>query len=240
MKLNIERMYNRMEYNSWDLVINGTLNVPMNGPNGPTIYSDSYTVQTFTASPLWSSTSTATPLADLQTIQQKYVGHSVNFGAGAKLYMNQKTAYNFISNTNSADLMNFRNQFGATITNDLTVVNDFLKGRNLPSIVVYDEFFQTIPIAGVNTAPTTYNVQKYIPNGVAVLIGAKKRALRSASGIRPSMRSTPTEEVVHSFIKDSWNGVNASREVPGHLEVHNGFNGGIGFHFPLSVVSITC
>jgi len=240
MRLNTERMYNRMEYNVWDLLINGSLNVPMNGPQGVTVYSDVYTIQTFTANPTWNNTTTATPMADLQTVQQKYVGHGVNFGAGAKLYVNQKTAFNVITNTNANDLYAFRNQYGATVINDLKVINDFFAARNLPSIVVYDEFFQTILLAGPNATPTTYNVQKYIPDHQAILVGQRKTGVplgkwyQTINSVNPEKGGGP-----YSVVKDLFNGINGAKEIPGRIEVHNGFNGGLGLHFPLSVVSLT-
>jgi hypothetical protein len=240
MDLISERYYNRMEYNVWDLLINGTLNVPMNGPQGVTIYSDSYTIQTYAAS-TWSNTTTATPLADLQSIQQLYVGHSVNFGAGSFLYVNQVTAFNFISNTNAADLGFFKDQFGATINLDLTKVNQFLASRNLPQLKVYDDFFQTIQIAGPNNTPTTYNVQKFIPNHVGVLVGQRLSGApvghwyQTINAVNPERGGGP-----YSFVKDFFGGVNAPREVPGRVEVHHGFNGGLGLEFPTSVVSVTC
>jgi hypothetical protein len=240
MRLNIERQFNRMEYNVWDLLLNGTLNVPMNGPQGVTTYTDSYTTQTFSPTVPWATTASATPMADLQTIQQLYVGHGVNFGAGAKLYINQVTAFHVITNTNASDLFAFRNQYGATVINDLKVINDFFAARNLPSLVVYDEFFQTIPISGPNTTPNTYNVQKYIPNGEGVLVGQRKTGVplgkwyQTPNSVNPEKGGGP-----YSLVKDFFNGINAPKDIPGRIEVHNGFNGGLGLHFPLSVVSLS-
>ena len=61
----IGRRYDRMEYNIWQLLANGTLNVPLLGPAGVVTYTDSYTIQNYTAPIPWSSSGTATSNPEL-------------------------------------------------------------------------------------------------------------------------------------------------------------------------------
>jgi hypothetical protein len=228
------RQFTRMEWLCWQ-AMQGTVQVQMQGPQGLyNGYSDTYTTQTYSAATPWATTATATPILDMQNVQQKSVGHSVNMGAGAKAYMNQVTANNMINNSNSADLGGRRSSFGATLNNVPDVANYF-GSQNLPVPVVYDAGYQTIPLNGVNTAVSTYNFAKFIGNATVIFAGARMSGAplgkfyytRDASGFSGPRR----------YIHNTVNGADGlPAKMNGQITVSRGFNGGPGVHFPFSIV----
>lgn len=233
------RQLDRMEANAWTLAGTGTLTIPLPGPAGPNIWTDTYTIQTFTASIPWSTTTTATPIADLQTVQQKQVGHSVSFGADATLYLNQVQANRLLNNSNTADFGGRRDQYGATL-NNLVSFNNYFQGQNLPKIVVYDAGYQLNPLSGPETAPST-QFQKFIPNGVGILVGARTNGApigHTQMTIQAMMPGGNPSAGVYSFVKDYAQGINAPLEVPPKMEVHMGWNGGTTIEFPSAIVAL--
>lgn len=229
------RLARRKEANTWTLLTTGTINIPQQGPLGTIIYKDSYAIQTYNALVPWSLSATATPILDIQNIQQKYVGHSVNFGAGAKLYMNQVTANRMLNNQNQADFAGRRAQYGMTF-NDLSLFNNYFSGQNLPSVVVYDNGYQTIPLNGPNVTPNAGNFIKYIPDGVGVLVG-QRPAGQNVGEWQITFNAISGGSAPYAFVKDSFAGTNTPKEVPGKIEVHSGFNGGLAIQFPSAIVA---
>lgn len=233
------RQLDRMEANTWTMLATGTNTIPLPGPSGPNIWTDTYPIQTYTAPIPWSSSSTAVPLANLQTVQQLSVGHGVRFGAEATLYVNQITGNRLLNNTNSADLAGRRDQYGATL-NSLVGFNNYFQGQNLPKVVVYDDGYQLSPISGPITKTTQF--QKFIPDGVGILIGSRPNGgpigefQMTVQAMQPG--ANPTSGA-YSFVKDFAQGINAPLEVPPRMEVHMGFNGGLALYFPSAVVALS-
>lgn len=235
----VGRQDTRREWLCWQ-AIQGTVQVQTQGPQGLyNGYTDTYTTQTYSASTPWATTATATPILDMQAVQQKSVGHSVNMGARAKAYMNQVQANNMINNSNTADLGGRRSSFGATLNNVPDVANYFAS-QNLPVPFVYDMGYQTIPIhsstsGGVNTAVTTYNFNKFIGNGTVIFAGARDSGAPlgkwyytvDAAGFTGPRR----------YIHNTVNGADGMPpKMNGKVVVSRGFAGGVGLHFPFSVV----
>ena len=177
----VQRMDDRMEANVWTLLTTGTLTIALPGPQGTNSYADSYTTQTYTAAIPWATSATATPIANLQSIQQLQVGRGVNFGAGAVAYMNQYTANLLLNNGNASDYGGRRTQFGATI-NNLGAASDYFQAQNLPRIAVYDAGYQLAPLSGVETSPST-QFHKFIPDHTVVVVG-QRRGERPAGRLR--------------------------------------------------------
>lgn len=227
-----------MEAKIWQLLATGTLSVPLGGPNAPLSWSDTYTIQTYSPVVPWSTLSTATPITNMQTIQQLSVGHSSIFGPDATMYMNQVTANRLINNSNSADFGGKRDMYGATL-NNLPALNSYFQKQNLPKVEINDRGYQLLPLSGPITAPTT-QFKKFIPDGTAILVGKRPdnsnvlEFQQTINAMNPGFAAGP-----YQFIKDFSAGINAPKEVPPRLEVHRGMNGGLAILFPSAIVAIS-
>lgn len=241
----VNRSYNRVRYNIWTLLGTGTLTVPLNGPSGANVYLDTYNIQTFASTVPWSVTATATPIRDLQQMQQLQVGHSVDMGSRARLFMNQITANQMVNNSNAADLGGRRNSYGATLNNVPDMTNYFA-AQNLPKPEVYDKGFQPFPnngplAEGPNATPPV-NFQKFIPTGTGILIGARNNGdpighmQKTIQSMQPGTAGGRSSGD-YSFVYDSGRGINGPLRVPAVVQVNAGFNGGPALEFASSVVS---
>lgn len=239
----VQREADRYENNVFSLLTTGTLSIPSIGPNGVAVYSDTYAIQKFSSTIPWTSFSTATPIADLQTIQQLSVGHSGRFDASSTLYVNQFTANALINNANNADLNGRRGQYGSTL-NNLPGISSYFQSQNLPGIAVYDEGYQLAANNGPLTAPLLNNLpdqfQKFIPNHIGILIGKRPAGETVGEYITTINAYAPNQAAASvAFVKDSFTGVNAPREVPGKIQVYRLTNGGPAIYYPNAVVAIT-
>jgi hypothetical protein len=236
-RLLLDRELTRMEYNIWTLLGTGTITVPLPGPSGGNVWTYTESIQTFTSTVPWSTAATATPLADLQTVQQKSVGHGVDFGASATLYANQVTANRLLNNANASDFGGRRNQAGATL-NNIAAFNSYFAGQNLPQIKIVDDGFQPFKLSGLITNTTTQFI-KFIPNGTAILVG--KRSGNSPIGEWHNTINANNPGFAagsYQFIKDTANGINAPKEVPPRIEINRGFNGGLSLYYANAFVSM--
>lgn len=216
----LERRLDRIELTLWKLAVNGTYSVL--GAQGQVMATDTYTTQSFTAVTPWSTFATATPLADLRTIQLLRRGHSFRLDTSAEIYMNQKTWNNMISNTNPNDL-------GGRRTNGLATVNSpgdlakLLSGDNLPSIVVYDEGY--LPDGGGAFIP-------FIPDNKAVVFGTRNNG--ATIGNYRQIRNVNNEGMAPgAYQKVIDTGETA---VPRNIDVHDGHNGGPVIYFPSALI----
>lgn len=238
----ITRKYDRMEYNVWTMLATGSTVVPVAGPNGEVVYRDTYPIQKFTATVPWGNTSTATPLADMQAMQQKSVGHGVDFGAGAMLVVNQIKANQLLNNTNPADYGGRKAPGGATL-NSLDDFNNYFQRQNLPKVVVYDEGWQLAPLSGPITNPVV-QYQKFLDNNTGILIGKRKNGdplgewQQTIQAMQPDVGNLsgagPGE---YAFASYSNRGVNAGVVVSPKVEIHHGFNGGLALYYGSGVVA---
>lgn len=214
----LERRLNRIEYNGWRLLIDGTFSAL--GHEGQVLHTDTYTLQSFTANVAWSTPATSTPLADLRQVQIKARGHSVNFGRQAKVYMNQVTANYMFANTNAADLYGRRVTGLATI-NSQAQMNELLTMDNLPNIVIYEE--------GYYDANNVF--QLYLADGEAVVVGVRQTGVpignyqftRNANN--PDMAPGPYMRVIDTL----------ETKLPREINVHDGHNGGPVLMFPSAI-----
>jgi hypothetical protein len=214
------RRLDRIELIVWNLLTTGTFSVAT--PGGAIIHTDSYTFQSFTASPTWGTFATATPLADLRTIQLKARGHSVRFDSSAQMFMNQLTVNNMLNNQNNNDLFGKR-QGGFGTLNSLPQINQLLTGDNLPTITPYE--------GGYYDESATFHM--FIPDTQGVLVGRRPgntpvgeyRFTRNASN--PGFAPGPYSVVID----------HGPQKVPRDIEVHDGHNGGPVAFYPSAVVS---
>lgn len=221
-ELLLERRLDRIETICWTLLATGTFSVT--GPAGVVLHTDSYTTQTYTASPAWATVATATPLADLRAVQLLARGHGVSFGGDATAYTNQATFNSLVSNTNPADVYG-RRQAGFGTFNNLTDINKLLTGDNLPELVIYDGGY-------LNDAGT---FTLFIPNNKVIVVG-KRPGQQTVGEFRFTRNVNNLESLVGPYQRIIDRG---PEDIPRKIEVHDGFNGGVVIQFPSSIVVMT-
>jgi hypothetical protein len=219
----MQRELDRIEWIVWTLLTTGTFAV---SNSAGILHTDTFPIQTFTASPAWSSTSTATPVADLRTIALNQRGLSTNFGAAATLYVNKVKANQLLSNSNSNDLGKYKQDGnGQQVLVTVSDINKILLAQDLPQIEVYD--------AGYYDETGTFNT--YLPNNKGVLVGPRMsgatvgeyKMTRNANN--PDLGPGRYQKVIDR----------GENEVPRIIEVHRGHNGGPVLYFPGSIVALT-
>jgi hypothetical protein len=221
------RELDRIENSIWTFLTTGTLTVTL--PGGTTGWTETFAVQTYTASPLWSTTATAAPLADLRAVQLLGAGRGVSFGAGANVYVNRVTANNLLANTNANDLAGKRQANGATF-NAVSDINRVLLDQDVPTINIYDE--------GYYDASNTF--QRFIPNGKAVVVGQRNAGDKIMEYVKTINANNPNRAPgSYTFTVDRANAVNGEKRVPPNIEVHQGHNGGCLILYPNSIVIMT-
>jgi Phage major capsid protein E len=213
------RRLDRIESIGWVLLGTGTFSVA--GPSGAILHSDQYNVQTFTALVSWGTSATATPLADLRSVQLLARGHSVRFDQSSKAYANQVTVNKLLSNTNNADIYG-RRVAGLATANSLDAVNQLFTMDGLPNIVPYDEGY-------LNSSGTFV---PHIPDNTVIVVGRRTdgapigeyQMVRNVNN--PGMAPGPYMRVIDR----------GEQEIPRAFEVHDGHNGGPAIKFPSAVV----
>jgi len=216
------RRLDRIEKIGWDLLTAGTFSVA--GPDGVTMHTDTFTLQTASAAVPWATFATATPLKDFRAVQLLSRGISVSFGADAEAYMNRVTFNNLVANTNTADLAGRRTSGLQTVLTQ-NEINNILAGEGLPQIVVFD--------GGYLDSSGTF--QPFIPNSKVTIVG--RRLDGAAIGNYVYTRNANNEGMApgpYMFVKDTLN-----EYVPRTLEVHDGHNGGPILEYPGAVVVLT-
>jgi hypothetical protein len=217
------RDFDRREWMGWTLLATGTFSVP--GPNGSILHTDSYTVQTYAAGVPWATVATAAPLNDFRQVQLLGRGHSVNFGAPAKAYLNRTTLNNVLNNFNNQDLYGRRTQ-GLGTFNNMASINGLLQGDDLPTLVPYDSGY----------LDDTGTFQLFIPNNTVIVVGQRPGGV-------PVGDFCTTRNVQNPDLGPrAYTKVIDKREtgVSGNiLEVHRGWNGGIRIRWPSAIVRMS-
>jgi hypothetical protein len=213
------RRLDRIEFIIWTLLITGTFSV---AEGSSVLHTDSYTTQTDSWSQ-WSSASAGTPLKDIRAAQLKARGYSVNFGASARLYMNQVTFNQLLANTNAADVGG-RRVTGFNTINGPDQLNEVLSADNLPNIVIYDQGY-------LNDAGTFV---PFIADSKILMVGARTDGapvgeyLMTRNANNPNMEPGPYMKIVDDPLR-----------VPRTIEVHDGHNGGPVLYHPAALVLAT-
>jgi hypothetical protein len=205
----------------WNLVTTGTFTVA--NELTQTMYAGSFTLQSFSAGTSWGTSTTATPLANFRAVQLLSRGYSVDFGSGARAYMNRVTFNKMISNTNTNDIAGRRTS-GLTTVLNLDEVNRVLAGEGLPTIIIYDNGY-------LNSSGTFV---PFIADDKVVVIGQRPgnqplgdyAMTRNANN--PNLEPGPYTKVVDD-----------PDDVPRNLEVHDGHNGGPRLFFPSAIVKMS-
>ncbi len=216
----LQRRLDRIELIGWTLLSSGTFSVA--GPTGSIIHTDTFPIQTFTATISWSNYTGATPLNDFSQVQLLSRGRSVDFGAAATAFMNRATFNNLRQNANPVDMYG-RRTAGLGTFNNVGGINQLLTGDDLPQIVIYDlgylretdgTFFPFIPantIIVIGKRPAGQKVGEY-------------RMTRNVNN--PDMAPGPYMRVIDT----------GEITVPRNVEVHDGHNGGPVLFFPSAIV----
>lgn len=218
----IQRRNDRMEHIGWNALL-GTYSVV--AQNGIT-KTDTFGVQTFTATVPWATHATATPLADVMAAQQLQRGQGVSFEAGSELVINLATFADLRLNTNQNDLGGINlNNSSATI--GLSLINDVMARNNLPSFVVYDGDY--IDSSNVN--------QQFIPANRGILIGKRQNQEKLLTWVstpnpaHPDFASGP-----HMWVYDSGKNNAEGRPTPREIFCYDSNAGAIEFPYPTAVV----
>lgn len=223
----VGRENDRIESSIWTLLVTGVLQITIDGPDGTQIgYTDSYPIQTFTAAIPWSTTATAVPVRNFQSVQNLAVGKSVDLGAGATAYMNTVTANNLLNNTNQADLAGRRTNNGGTF-NTISDITSFIVAQNLPRIAIYDEGY---------IAKQGGTFQKFIPDNKVVVVGRRRSGATVGEYIMTRNANNGYRPGPYRYVLDRANGVGAAKRTPANLEVHRGHNGGPTMKYPSAIV----
>ncbi len=218
----LQRRLDRRRQISWSLVVSGTYSIPH--PSGAVMHTDVFPIQTYTAAVPWSTVATATPFKDIRAVKLKYRGKSVDFGTGAKLYMNSTTLNNFLLNTNASDAFGRRMPNGATL-NQLSDSQTILTANGLPEIVEYD--------GGYIDESGTF--QLFIPDGKAVLIGRRTNGATIGEYRMTINANNPNlEPGAYTRVID-----HGEDSVPRRIDVHDGHNGGPCIYYPSAIVAMS-
>jgi hypothetical protein len=219
------RRLDRIELIGWTLLATGTFSVA--GPAGGIIHTGAYTTQTFTASVVWATAATSTPLADFRAVQLLGPAKGANFGSGARAYMNRTTFNQMLTNTNAADLGG-RRTTGLSPINDNARLNEYLAGENLPGIVIYDDGY--ITDAGTFT--------RFVPNNKVIVVG-QRPAGQTIGEYRYVRNVNNPNSAPGPYMKVVDKGAAENEPPPRRIDVHDGHNGGPVIFFPGSVVVMT-
>lgn len=214
-----QRELDRIELIVWTLLTTGSFAV---ANEAGVLHTDVFPLLTFTASPAWSTTATATPVADLRLIQLNQRGRSTSYGRQSTVYVNKKKANQLMSNSNANDLGGYKQpQNGLQRTVNLDDVNTILLAQDLPQIAVYD--------AGYLDDTSTF--QPFIPDTKGVLVGPRTSGA-PVGAYRKTRNANNPDLGPGSYAKVVDRG---EMEVPRTLEVHRGHNGGPVIFFPGSI-----
>jgi Phage major capsid protein E len=217
----LQRRLDRIRWIGWTLMTTGAFTVA--SPSGGTVHTDTYNLATFSAVVPWSTHATATPLADIRTMQLLSRGHSVAFDSGAKLFLNRKWYNHMIANTNTSDLGGRRTQGLATFDN-LGQVNQLLTQDGLPNIAVYDEGYYPDGGGGFT---------QWIPDNVGVLVGRRVSGVSLGEYRLTRNANNPNAAPgAYTFVRDE-----GLQRTPRQLIVEDGHNGGPVVFFPSAIVT---
>jgi hypothetical protein len=219
----LQRRYDRIESIIWTLLATGTYSVAQ---GNIVMATDTFTLQTFSAAVPWATVATATPLADMRTVQLKQRGYSLSFGTGAKAWMNRTTFNSLLSNTNQADLGGRRGA-GLSTINGPAGVNQLMAMDDLPDITVYD--------GGYYDDTSTF--QLFIPNNKVIVVG--KRTNGDMLGEYRCTLNVNQGDGGSGPYMLVWDSAKDGGRPPRHIEVHDGHNGGPALYHPFGIAVMT-
>lgn len=218
------RQVQRMKQICWLLAVSATFSITL--PTGGIGHTASYTAQTVTVSPLWSTAATSAPLANFRSLQPTFGrGTSTVFSGMAEAWMNSVTLNYALANTNAADYGGKRNAGGGTF-NGITGLNQVLLDQATPKINIWDDGY--IDDAGV--------FQLYIPDGKVLVIGKRPNG-ETPGEFQMTRNAVSGSTGEYSFVDDRTRMPRLA--VPPRIDIHQGFNGGPVIERPTQLVVMT-
>ncbi len=205
-----------------DLLFSGSFSV--SGQDGNTVYQGSYTQQTLTPSVSWSNTVSSTPLADMRLYRTYEYGQSVTFGNTGKNFqlMSIATINNLLANSNSDDLGGKRTMYGSTL-NSLSDLNRVLVDNEIPPIRVdTDGYF--------NSSGTFV---RFVPDGKVLVVGHRDTGVRTGF-YRFTRNLNSPNAAPQPYVR-----VKIDEDIPTHVEVHDGHNGGPVMQYPGALILVS-
>lgn len=215
----LERRANRIEYNIWQVLTFGRYTA-LNAA-GQVIHEATFNNQNVSAAVPWTNFAGSFPLRDFRQIQLLGRGTSARFDTCATAYMNRETANALMSNTNRDDVGRVGLSACCTFMS-LGQINEQFAAQGLPQIVIYDEGYLD-DNGGFNT---------YIPFGYVIVVGC--RPANVPVGHFWLTRNAVGCSVTSGF----WQKLTdtCDREVPRHIKIYDGFNGGPALEYPRQLV----
>ncbi len=215
----------RWRYQLWTLVTTGTFTSV--GEDGVTIiHTDAFDIQTATRAVDWDTAASATPMADLRTVQALGAARGTDFGAAATAYMNRATFNKMMANTLSTDL---GGQLARYINPaaGLADVNKILAGADLPQIELVDDGYED----------ADGNFTRFLPTDYVVVIG--KRPGNEPLGEYRLTRNLVNPNGAPGVYAKVTDNAQSIDPVPPQVKVHHGFNGGPVLYYPGSIVALS-
>ncbi len=216
----LNRRIDRIRANLWTVLSAGTFSVY--GANGQLMHSDTFPLQTASASVAWATVATAAPIGDFRALKLKQRAKGVSFGRKALAFMNTKYLNYMLNNTNAADIGGRRIANGSNY-NSLADVNAILLANDLPQIVEYDEGY----------LDDTGTFVPFCPDNKVVVVGARNTGVRVGK-YQMTRNAVSGSPGAYTKVIDR-----SDETVPPIVEVHDGHNGGPAIEFPGSVVILT-
>lgn len=216
----LTRRINRQAWIMAQLLLNGTFSVV--SKSGAVLHTDSYTQQVLTAAVKWNDHVNSVPLQDLRQLPIIVRGQSVNMGPAASIYLNQVTVNHLLANNNPADLGGKKVEYGNSILT-LGTINKILEGEGLPKIEVVEDGYDD----------DTGVFQLFVPDGAGVAVGMRTSGVAIGEFRYTLNQQAPSGSGVYTRVIDL-----GSIQIPGSVQVHDGFNGGITLQFPGTIVKL--
>lgn len=210
-----------LEYIGWKILLDGEFTFI--GKTGA-VYKDKFPIQTAVFSD-WSNLTTATPLQDLMSLKMLQSGKSVNFGAGAEIFMNQVTMSYLLRNRNPNDLGGQLAVSVGGVKPNKTIgeINSLMAGHNLPQLTEYDEGYYPDGTAGFT---------KWIPDRVLSIVGQRTNGDRLGEYRMVRNNQNPNNEPGRYEKVIDW----LDKRVPRIIEVHRGHNGGPVLYYGSAII----
>jgi hypothetical protein len=206
----LQRRLDRIEWLGWTLLTTGQFSVFTKN-----------NVLAHQGAVAWATSATATPLADLSSVQLLARGHSVNLGATATAWMNRKTYNNLRTNTNAADLYG-RRTTGLGTANNLGQINEIVTNDDLPTIRIYDDGY---------LADGTGTFTPFIPDATVLVTGKRPAGQPIAKYLMTRNANNPSLGPGAYMYVSNKTGEEAEGNAPS-IGVFDSHNGGPALYFP--------
>lgn len=189
------------------------------------VHADAFPVTRYTAGVVWSTSGSATPLADFRAVQLFEEGRSCSFGANARAFMNRRTFNSLISNTNTNDLAGRRVN---AVLSPLSPqeINNILLHEGLPTIVVHNDGY-------INDSGTWVPL---IPNNRVIVVASRPSARQMEYQMTRNATNPDGAPGSYTVVWDS--AQDDGGRPPRRIEVHDGHNGGPCIYFPGDIVNM--